>query len=150
MSYEVFLYAGIVDKTERAGRKQSANGIKKSSVILGAVENLKKIDRRRNSFDSAEMGRTDMQGSPRSSGNFGKSKVRGKVKEFVRMFNQDSSSKPTIDNASKNQSSRWKETGTVKADNKVNIGMSETVEKMRMPSRRKEKSLQDFSVIVLN
>ncbi|GLT58060.1 hypothetical protein SLA2020_309850 [Shorea laevis] len=139
---------GIVDKTERAGRKQRANSIKKSSVILDAVENLKKIDRRKNSFDSAEVGKTGMQGSPRNSGNFGKSKVRGKVKEFVRMFNQDSSSKPTIDHASKNQSSRCKETGTIKADNKVNIGMSETVEKMQMPSMRKEKSLPDVSVVV--
>ncbi|GKV29874.1 hypothetical protein SLEP1_g38754 [Rubroshorea leprosula] len=139
---------GIVNKTERAGRKQSANNIKKPSVILDAVENLKKIDRRRYSFDSAEVGKTSMQGSPRNSGNLGKSKVRGKVKEFVRMFNQDSSSKPTIDNASKNQSSRWKETGTVKADNKVNIGMSERVKKMQMPSVRKETSSPDVSVMV--
>ncbi|GKV04810.1 hypothetical protein SLEP1_g16917 [Rubroshorea leprosula] len=85
-----------VDKTERAGKNESANSVKKSSVILDAVENIKKEEGRRNCFNIADVGKTSMQGSPRNSGNFGKSKVKGKLKEFVKMFNQDTLLKPRI------------------------------------------------------
>lgn len=136
---------GNVEKPEKAGRKESGNKVKKPPAVLPAVENIKKKDVGRNSLDSADVRKTSMPGSPRNSG---KSKVKGKVKDFVKMFNQDAVSRPRTDVASNNQSSGQKDGGAAEVENKVDVSVSEAYAKMQRPSMRKETSLPDITVMV--
>ncbi|TYI21080.1 hypothetical protein ES332_A06G012700v1 [Gossypium tomentosum] len=58
-------------------------------------ENIKKPNTtKRVSSNNIEAITTRAKGSPRNSWDNGKSKVRGKVKEFIEIFNQDASPKP--------------------------------------------------------
>ncbi|KAH1057897.1 hypothetical protein J1N35_035962 [Gossypium stocksii] len=67
---------------------------KKLHEILDG-ENIKKPNTtKRANSNNLEAITTRAKGSPRNSWDNGKSKVRGKVKEFIKIFNQDTSPKP--------------------------------------------------------
>ncbi|CAI9777820.1 unnamed protein product [Fraxinus pennsylvanica] len=51
----------------------------------------------------------------------GRSGVKGKVKEFVKIFNQEASSRSKVDPETPNQSSRWKGVGITQQEIEVNL-----------------------------
>lgn len=51
----------------------------------------------------------------------GRSGVKGKVKEFVKIFNQEASSRSKVDPETPNQSSRWKGIGITQQEIEVNL-----------------------------
>ncbi|KAK0575497.1 hypothetical protein LWI29_001610 [Acer saccharum] len=88
------------------------------------------------------------QGSPRNSVDSGKTRVTGKVKEFVKIFNQEAFSKPKRNVDSKSQSSRWKEMETSKPEKEAKFSKIGTDKKTHMPNKHDNKSLSDASVAV--
>lgn len=82
----------------------AANGDSKVS------SSRKKTNSERSNANKAEGSNAALQGSARVSGNaFGKSAVKGKVREFVKIFNQETSAKPRTNSEVPNQSSGWKD-----------------------------------------
>ena len=94
----VFLYAGTNEVTTLAGKKESPiKATKKSSVDVGS-SNVKNENGKRSSLTNAQVDKSGTQGSLRKLGdNLGRNKVKGTVKDFVKMFNQETSSKTKDD-----------------------------------------------------
>lgn len=94
----MFSYAGTDEITKLAGRKESpVKAAKKSSVDVDAVSsrNVKNQNGERISSTNIQVDKAGAQGSlPNSEDNLGKNKAKGKVKDFIKMFNLEVSSKP--------------------------------------------------------
>lgn len=75
--------------TSKNTRKESKmETAKKSSVDLDRRKTKKKLEGKKDSPDSGEVGKASFRGSPMNSGDRAKTR-KGKVKEFVKMFNQE-------------------------------------------------------------
>ncbi|XWS21087.1 hypothetical protein CRYUN_Cryun30bG0025200 [Craigia yunnanensis] len=136
------------DKTTRnSGTKDiSEKSAKKLSEILDG-KNIKKQDvKKRATSNNVEASTTSVKGSPRNSWDNGKGRVRGKMKEFVKIFNQDASSKPRADTVSEKHSSRRKERHTVKPENEPSTNITERDKKIHMPDMQTKKSSPDVPV----
>jgi hypothetical protein len=55
----------------------------------------------------------------------GKGRVKGKVKDFVQIFNQETVTKPKDDSKSRPQSYTYKQKGAAKANNDVSVVVSQ-------------------------
>ncbi|CAK9142818.1 unnamed protein product [Ilex paraguariensis] len=83
--------------------------------------------------NSADMDKSNCQSLPVTSGdNLGRSTVNGKVKEFVKIFDQEALAKPII-NVTRTQSCRWMGTCIYRADNVVNVCTTGMDEKSHSP-----------------
>lgn len=82
-------FAGNGKMTSKNTRKESKmETAKKSSVDLDRRKTKKKLEGKKDSPDSGEVGKASFRGSPMNSGDRAKTR-KGKVKEFVKMFNQE-------------------------------------------------------------
>ncbi|KAE8704181.1 J-domain protein required for chloroplast accumulation response 1, putative isoform 3 [Hibiscus syriacus] len=81
------------------------------------------------------------QYSLRNSWDNGKGRDRGKVKEFIKIFNQEASLKLRADITSENHSSRLKQRHNVKSDIEPRVRMKQKDEKTHMPKMQKEKKI---------
>ncbi|KAI4336898.1 hypothetical protein L6164_015374 [Bauhinia variegata] len=70
----------------------------------------------------------------------GNGRVKGKVKEFIRIFNQEPLTKPEIDNQSRIQDSEYKQRGVLRTKNEASTCTTEKVEDYPEQSK-KENSL---------
>ncbi|XP_022772781.1 J domain-containing protein required for chloroplast accumulation response 1-like [Durio zibethinus] len=135
--------------TRNAGRTKdiSEKRAKKFYEILDG-KNIKKHDvKNRATSNNVEASTTSVKGSPRNSWENGKGKVKGKVKEFIKIFNQDASSKPKADTVTERHSSRRKEGQTVKPENEPSIiSMTERDKNIHMPEMQTKKSSSDVPV----
>ncbi|KAG4162250.1 hypothetical protein ERO13_D01G105500v2 [Gossypium hirsutum] len=115
---------------------------KKSSENLDG-KSVKKQDKNKTAT-SNNVGTSTMnvKSSPRNSWDNGKGRVRGNVKEFIKIFNQETSPKPRADN----HSSRLKQRHNVKPETEPNISMSEKDEKFYMPNLQHKKKSPDVPV----
>ncbi|XP_021284827.1 J domain-containing protein required for chloroplast accumulation response 1 [Herrania umbratica] len=127
--------------TKNARTKEiSKKSAKKLSEILDG-QSIKKQDVKKKAIsNNVEASKTSVKSSPRNSWDNGKGRVRGKVKEFIKIFNQDASSKLKSDTVSKSHSSRKKERDTVKPENEQSISMTERDEKIHTTNMQKKKS----------
>ncbi|PQQ14527.1 J domain-containing protein required for chloroplast accumulation response 1 isoform X1 [Prunus yedoensis var. nudiflora] len=121
------------------GRKESVvKGTKKSFVDVGSNKIVKNQNGKRSSLTNADVDKASFQGSPRNSrDNHGRSKVKGKVKDFVKMFNQEVLCKPAYDGDLGSQRSKTKEKGAFRAENEASISaarMSEDLQKSNVKS----------------
>ncbi|KAJ7966727.1 J domain-containing protein required for chloroplast accumulation response 1 [Quillaja saponaria] len=89
------------------------------SVVLNANE--KKEDEKRTTITGVKATTASFQAdsSTNSGENRGKSGVKGKVKEFVHVFNREPLSKPKDNVNSRSQDSKSKQRGTFRAENEV-------------------------------
>jgi hypothetical protein len=78
---------------------------------------------------------TGLSGKTKSRDGLGKNRVRGKVKEFVQIFNQEVPEKPSFDlNDSQHQDSRRKERSKFRTEDTINEKMhSNIVYEKNMP-----------------
>ncbi|KAG8492073.1 hypothetical protein CXB51_015708 [Gossypium anomalum] len=98
---EMNRYDGTKDISKKSSKKlyeildvENIN-MEANITIVKDDENIKKPNTtKRASSNNIEAIATRAKGSPRNSWDNGKSKVRGKVKEFIKIFNQDASPKP--------------------------------------------------------
>jgi hypothetical protein len=79
---------------------------------------------------------TGLSGKTKSRDGLGKNRVRGKVKEFVQIFNQEVPEKPSFDlNDSQHQDSRRKERSKFRTEDTTNEKMhSDIVYEKNMPN----------------
>ncbi|KAK0576911.1 hypothetical protein LWI29_025252 [Acer saccharum] len=131
-----------------SGKESKVKSTKVSSVVVDFSKNAKKQDGKKTTSDSLGAGKVRWQGSPRNSVDSGKTRVTGKVKEFVKIFNQEAFSKPKRNVDSKSQSSRWKEMETSKPEKEAKFSKIGTDKKTHMPNKHDNKSLSDASVAV--
>lgn len=121
------------------GRKESVvKGTKKSSLDVGCNEIAKNQNGKRSSLTNVDVDKASFQGSPRDSrDNLGRSKVKGKVKDFVKMFNQEVLCKPAYDGDLGSLRYKTKEKGAFRAENVASISaarMSEDLQKSNVKS----------------
>ncbi|KAM1725419.1 hypothetical protein FF2_016040 [Malus domestica] len=114
------LQQGNDEVTKTSSKKEV---VVKSSADVDANKTAKHEDRKRSSSTKIEVIKASFQGSPKNSGdNLGRSKVKGKVKDFVKMFNQEVLCKPTYDGRNLgSHSSRTMDKGAPKAENEASI-----------------------------
>ncbi|XVF63907.1 hypothetical protein PTKIN_Ptkin09bG0124200 [Pterospermum kingtungense] len=104
--------------TRNAGKEDSSEkSAKKLSEIIDGKNKKKQDVKKRTTSKNVEASTSSIKGSPRNSWDNGKGRVRGKVKEFINIFNQDASSNPRADTVSERHSSRWKEKHSIKPKN---------------------------------
>lgn len=103
---------------KKESKEINVNGVKKSTALLNISEKVKKQDEKISTLNSKETDKKDKSpGSARNSQDgLTKNRARGKVKEFVKIFNHESSNKPTRTVDAQNLSSRWKEKGKFMAE----------------------------------
>lgn len=107
---------GALFKEERQGKGYATDGEEnKFKVSTAAKEDVKAINRAKKTnskgtnLNKAEAAKASLQGSATKSGvALGKSAVKGKVMEFVKIFNQEPSVKPKSNSEIPSKSSRWK------------------------------------------
>ncbi|XP_011017302.1 PREDICTED: J domain-containing protein required for chloroplast accumulation response 1-like isoform X2 [Populus euphratica] len=126
---------GIDEMTIKTGLKQSkVKNTKKSSAVLDVSENIKDEDETAN---SVRVDKANFQFPPtKSRDSFGKNRVRGKVKEFVKIFNHGVPEKPNFDlNDSQHQDSRRKERSKFRTEDTTSEKMhSNNVYEKNMPN----------------
>ncbi|XVE56011.1 hypothetical protein DITRI_Ditri03aG0202800 [Diplodiscus trichospermus] len=131
---EITRNAGREDISEKSAKKLPKN-INKQGEKKKAIPN------------NVEASKTSVKHSPGNSWDNGKGRVRGRVKEFIKIFNQDASSKPRKDTVlPESYSSTWSERDTIKPENESRISITERDEKIRMPNMQNKKSFSDVPV----
>ncbi|KAA8537658.1 hypothetical protein F0562_027266 [Nyssa sinensis] len=133
--------------TSKDERKESVVKNSKVSHYVDVTENEKKHIGKRINSNRAEVNKASLQGPPINSEALGRSRVKGKVKEFVKIFNQEVSSKPKMSADIRSQSSRWKGKGTYGADNEASVSTTGMDGKMPVPNVNKLKTLRDASIM---
>lgn len=106
---------GITKKT--GGRSSRQKSSKHSSVHAVAAKDVNKQDGELRS----SIGKTETKASPRGSpvnlqDNMRRNRGKGKVKEFIKIFNQEAPSKPESRIYPQSQSSTWNDPGISKTD----------------------------------
>ncbi|KAK9271121.1 hypothetical protein L1049_026710 [Liquidambar formosana] len=135
--------------TEAGGKESMVKTTKNSSVNVDVGKSIKKQDGKRTISNGAKVDKANLPGSPINTRcNLEKSKVKGKVKEFVKIFNQEAPSKPTINNVTQSRSSKWKGTSIFGEENAASVSTNRTDETMQMPNMDKKKTLTNASTKV--
>lgn len=131
------LYAGSVEATKMGGQKERilAKSTKDStSSVIGFTKTAKKQERNNVSMSSSEVDKVSApQCSPRNPRESnGRSRVKGKVREFVRMFNQEASPKPKDGLNFRSQSCKWDKKCVFEDEPSNNT--TKTDEKLQVPN----------------
>ncbi|KAB2082537.1 hypothetical protein ES319_A05G204300v1 [Gossypium barbadense] len=119
-------------------------GRKDISKMSAKKQDVKK----RVTSNNVEASTTRIKHSPRNSWDDTKARVRGKIKEFIKIFNQDASLKPRTDTAlPENHGSSRKERGTVQPEIEPSISMNKRIEKIHLNNVLKKKSYSDIPAV---
>ncbi|KAF3446286.1 hypothetical protein FNV43_RR11465 [Rhamnella rubrinervis] len=123
------LEQGSDEIAKMGGQKETmAKSTKSPSVIFGNSKIVKKQDTKGTSLHS-EANDGSFQSSPvNSRDNQGRNRVKGRVKEFVKLFNQDASPKTKNGVNSQSVNAKWKENST-SGEGKESISTTRTDEK---------------------
>lgn len=105
------------DMITRERDENRMKSTKKLSAVFDVTVNP--IKQEEKTVFSRDVGHTTSQGSLRLGENMGKGLVKGKVKEFARIFNQEAVTKPKVDSKSRPQGSTYKQRDALKTDNEV-------------------------------
>ncbi|KAM7279493.1 hypothetical protein ACFE04_006627 [Oxalis oulophora] len=132
---------GMYEETGDAKAKESASKSSKKSSLRETSKTDKKPDREINTG-----------GEEKGSGNNGGIDNKVKVKEFIKIFNQEAPSKLKVGVDPQNQNSRSKERVTSKAKSEVKASSDETIKGKLASKEHKMESTPDFSspVVVFN
>lgn len=110
------------DEITRMEREENMmKSSKKLTSVFDVTLNPKKQDQK--TVSSRDMGysKATFQGSLGPGENIGKGQVKGKVKEFVRVFNQEAVTKPSVHSKSRPQDSTYKQKEALTAKNNVSV-----------------------------
>ena len=142
--------AGNERITQRGKGKESTIKIEKNPLALvDESKNVKKQDGKRTTLNDVEVDKASLQDSPvYSGGNLGRNRVKGKVKEFVKMFNQEAPPKPNDNIDSRSQSSRWKKKGSYGARNEVSVSSTKTGLEEKIPRVHVSNTVPEASIMV--
>lgn len=146
----MFSYAGTDEITKLAGRKESpVKAAKKSSVDGGSRRNVKNQNGERISLTNIQVDKPGAQGSlPNSEDNLGKNKAKGKVKDFIKMFNLEVSSKPKDYGDFGSRRFKQKEKSPNESGNEACI--STTIMHEELQNSNTKKTFPDASITVIN
>ncbi|KAF8406399.1 hypothetical protein HHK36_008486 [Tetracentron sinense] len=139
------------DKMARqaAANEGEVKNIDTSSGNVDSGKKVKKQDGKRIILNPAEATNIRLQGShSNSEENFVGNKLKGKVKEFVKIFNQEVPSKTLSNVAIRSQSSRWKDMGACKAEGEASVCATKADGKEQMTSVNKKKTVTDAPIMV--
>ncbi|KAM5564831.1 J domain-containing protein required for chloroplast accumulation response 1 [Rosa sericea] len=138
---------GTKEITKLAGKKESlVEATKKSSVDVGSSRNVKNQNGKRSSLTNVQVDKAGDQGSLRKLGdNLGRNKVKGTVKDFVKMFNQEVSSKPKDDGDFGSRRFKRKEKNPIESVNEASI--STTIMHEELQNSNVKKTFPDASSI---
>ncbi|KAJ9166117.1 hypothetical protein P3X46_020908 [Hevea brasiliensis] len=121
--------------------------IKKSAAVFDVSEKANKQDGKGTILNNVEMDKSILQGSPTKSGDsLAKNRIRGKVKEFVKIFNQEASNKPQFNVDSQTQSSRWNERVKFKTEDDASVNSTKVYEEVHLPYVNKNNT-PDASIV---
>ncbi|KAL7207765.1 hypothetical protein ACSBR1_029668 [Camellia fascicularis] len=138
----------ITRKSEAKDRIVKETTVSHSNARVS--KNVKKRDEKKIHSNRAEVIQVNeplSQGAGRTSGdNIGRNGLGGKVKEFVKIFNQEGTSKPKIDTETR----RWRGTGTdtCGADNEGSANTTQTNGKKHVHNVNKVKTPPNASIMV--
>ncbi|KAL4282521.1 hypothetical protein GQ457_16G013880 [Hibiscus cannabinus] len=138
---------GNAGMSKNVGTKDIPGKSRKKLYEILDDENVKKPDTTKWATSNMEGGKTRVKGSPRNSGDNGKGGVRGKVKDFIKIFNQDASPKPKPDTVHESHSSRWPGRQTIKPEYEPSDGMTERELKFHMPDVQEQKSSPQVTIL---
>ncbi|KAL6995654.1 molecular chaperone, variant 2 [Sarracenia purpurea var. burkii] len=124
------------DNDDITRKSEEKDTVKKTTVPdsnADVCKNLKKRAEKKVNSKKADVFQVNESHSQDSSKtperNLGRNRVKGKVKDFVKIFNQEAPSKPKIDIETQIHSSQWKSTGTFGADNERSANTIQTNQK---------------------
>lgn len=144
------MYADNSKITGKDGGKESKLKTTKKSSANIVLENAKNQGREGIASDSTEEGRASLQQLPRNSRDgLGRNEVKGKVREFVKIFNQEVPPKLITNSEPRSQSSRWKNPDSFRAEKGANVGATETDEQMHVDNTNRQKMVLDAFIMVL-
>ncbi|XP_068480660.1 J domain-containing protein required for chloroplast accumulation response 1 isoform X1 [Phaseolus vulgaris] len=108
------------DNSQMITREKEENRMKstkKLSAVFDVTENpMKQVEKTVSAIDVGHSKATS-QGSVSLGENKGKGLVKGKVKEFARIFNQETATKPKVDSKSRPQGSTYKQRDALRTKN---------------------------------
>ncbi|KAL7245039.1 hypothetical protein ACSBR2_000391 [Camellia fascicularis] len=132
----------LIRKSE--GKDSMVKNMTVSESNADVSKNLKECDDKRinsNREEVVQENELHSQDSSRTSGdNLGRNGAEGKVKEFVKIFNQEATSQPKNDIKTRSQSSRWRSTSSFGADNKGSANITQKNGKNHFHSVNKTKT----------
>jgi len=112
----------MTDNSQMITREKEENRMKstkKLSAVFDVTENpMKQVEKTVSAIDVGHSKATS-QGSVSLGENKGKGLVKGKVKEFARIFNQETAAKPKVDSKSRPQGSTYKQRDALRTKNDV-------------------------------
>ncbi|KAI8014693.1 J domain-containing protein required for chloroplast accumulation response 1 [Camellia lanceoleosa] len=132
----------LIRKSE--GKDSMVKNMTVSESNADVSKNLKECDDKRinsNREEVVQENELHSQDSSRTSGdNRGTNGAEGKVKEFVKIFNQEATSQPKNDIKTRSQSSRWRSTSSFGADNEGSANITQKNGKNHFHSVNKTKT----------
>ncbi|KAM4121922.1 hypothetical protein ACB094_01G043000 [Castanea mollissima] len=130
------------------GKESTIKSAKNPSALVDGSKNVKKQDGKRTTLNDVEVDKASLQDSPvYPGGNLGRNRVKGKVKEFVKMFNQEAPSKPNDNIDSRSQSSRWRKKGSYGARNEVSVSSTKTGLEEKIPRAHVNNTVPEASIM---
>jgi hypothetical protein len=137
---------GITEKGE--DKESTVQSAKNPFSVVNASQNGKKQDGKRTALNDVEADKASFQDSPihPAGDNLGRNRVKGKVKEFVKIFSQEASPKPKEDIGSRSQSSRWKKRGNYREGDEVSVSAAGLDEKI--PKAHVNNTIPEASIMV--
>ena len=115
------------------GEESETKSTKKSSAIFDVIVNTKKPEEK-TVFLKGVHSKAASQGSLSFGENMGKYRVKGKVKEFVRIFNQEAVTKPRVD--SKSQGSTYNQRDALSTKKEVSVVLAQMKKMTRTENSR--------------
>lgn len=135
------------------GKESTVKSAKNPSSVVDASKNVKKNVKKQDGKRTAlnqndvEADKGSFRDSPIHPGdNLGRNRVKGKVKEFVKIFSQEASPKPKEDIGSRSQSSKWKKKSTYRAENEISVSAAGLDEKI--PRTLVNNTIPEASIMV--
>ncbi|XP_021612840.1 J domain-containing protein required for chloroplast accumulation response 1 isoform X3 [Manihot esculenta] len=129
--------------TQNELKEDEVKSIKRLVALFDFSEKIEKKDG--NVLHSEKMDKTNLRGSPTNS--LAKSRGKGKVREFVKIFNQAASNNSKFCVDSQSQSSRWNDRGKFKTEDDVDFTSTRLKEKMHLPNVNKNNTLDPCIVV---
>ncbi|XP_062099023.1 J domain-containing protein required for chloroplast accumulation response 1 [Humulus lupulus] len=120
-----------IAKMDDQMKENKAKSTKASSSVVGNSKTAKKQERIDISQISSEVDGASFRGSPKKSKeSYGRNKVKGRVKDFVKMFNQETPSKPKDGLSFRSQSCKWNNKFNLEVETSINTAVTD--EKLKM------------------
>ncbi|KAF5747099.1 putative heat shock protein binding protein [Tripterygium wilfordii] len=131
---------------KNAVKESKPKTTKKVSAFIHSNKNVEKQNRGKTMPDTAEVGKDSLLDTATTlEGNPGTNRMKRKVKEFVKIFNQDPSSKSKPDINSQGHISRWKDRDTFTKEDDLIPTTKTAEENMDVPNVNQWKTPEAFT-----